>query len=441
MRLLLVRHGLSSFNCENRIQGRDDLSILTKDGIHQAELTGKSLKEISIAAVYSSPLRRAASTAKKIIEGKGCELHPIFEQGLLEVDLSPWSGLTVNEVRDEFPQDFKAWKERPQDLIINRGDGTSFKPIQQLLQQANEFLKELTSRHPPEKKETVLIVAHNAILRCLIINLLGQPHDSFRKLKIDNASISVFNLLSVSDNRVKAQLECLNSTVHLNQPLPKRTKRPRIILVRHGETNWNKEGRFQGQIDIPLNRTGHSQANAVSRFLSTTNVNKAYSSPMVRPTETAQAIINSHEGLELSLEDELMEINHGLWEGKLESEIARDWPLLLEKWKKSPQEVVMPEGESIQEVWERSVICWKRICTSLQQEETALVVAHDAVNKTILCHLLGLKESDIWLIKQGNGGVTVIDISNDPSEPDIVTCLNLTSHLGGIIDETAAGAL
>ena len=136
-----------------------------------------------------------------------------------------------------------------------------------------------------------------------------------------------------------------------------------------------------------------------------------------------------------------MEINHGLWEGKLEKEIQKQWPSLLAEWQKRPEIVQMPEGENIQEVWNRSVACWEQISKSLVSNETALVVAHDAVNKTIICNLLGLSSSDIWKIKQGNGGVTVVDISKDPSQPNIISCLNLTSHLGGLIDSTAAGAL
>ncbi|MEY3735259.1 MAG: hypothetical protein RLZZ624_317 [Cyanobacteriota bacterium] len=101
----------------------------------------------------------------------------------------------------------------------------------------------------------------------------------------------------------------------------------------------------------------------------------------------------------------------------------------------------MPEGESIQQVWERAMDTWGRIVASLAPGETALVVAHDAVNKAILCALLGLGPGDIWAIKQGNGGVTVIDHPQGPSEPPTVTALNITAHLGGVLDRTAAGAL
>jgi len=105
----------------------------------------------------------------------------------------------------------------------------------------------------------------------------------------------------------------------------------------------------------------------------------------------------------------------------------------------------MPGGETIQDVWDRSLEGWNRIAASLDPEETALVVAHDAVNKTILCALLcallGLSPADIWAVKQGNGGVTVIDYPHGPDEPPVVVCLNQTAHLGGVLDRTAAGAL
>ena len=84
---------------------------------------------------------------------------------------------------------------------------------------------------------------------------------------------------------------------------------------------------------------------------------------------------------------------------------------------------------------------WQRIVASLAAGETALVVAHDAVNKAILCALLGLSAGDIWAIKQGNGGVTVIDYPEGGNGPATISSLNITAHLGGVLDRTAAGAL
>jgi probable phosphoglycerate mutase len=152
-------------------------------------------------------------------------------------------------------------------------------------------------------------------------------------------------------------------------------------------------------------------------------------------------ILRSHPGVPLTSSRGLMEIGHGLWEGCLEEDIAEGWPELLRDWKRTPETVQMPEGETIQQVWDRSLATWNRIVAGLGPDETALVVAHDAVNKTILCALLGLTPADIWMVKQGNGGVTVIDYPIGAGGTPVVACLNLTGHLGGVLDRTAAGAL
>ena len=440
LRLLLVRHGLSSFNKERRIQGRDDLSNLSEEGHEQARALGRSLQDVSIQAVYSSPLQRAAATTASLLETQGGQApDPVFDDGLLEVDLEPWSGQTIDELMQGSTEAYKIWKQRPMELELQRRDGSSYKPLPELMEQARGFISTLLERHPATGNDTVLVVAHNAILRCLMLVLLGEPDHGFRRLCVDNTSLSVFNIRP-GDNGPQVQIECLNSTTHL-QPLPEKGKNARLILVRHGETDWNKAGRFQGQIDIPLNENGRRQAAAARDFLKDIPIDRAWSSTLSRPTETAQIILEAHPDLPLTQIDGLVEIGHGVWEGKLESEIREDWSELLDTWKRAPETVQMPEGETIQEVWARSVRSWGKIAGELKPEETVLVVAHDAVNKTILCDLLGLTPADIWAVKQGNGGVTVVDIAADPGQPAVVTCLNLTSHFGSVIDRTAAGAL
>ena len=440
LRLLLVRHGLSSFNKERRIQGRDDLSNLSDEGHEQARALGRSLQEVSFQAIYSSPLQRAAATTASLLEAHaGRAADVVLDDGLLEVDLEPWSGQTIDELIQGSPEAYSIWKQRPMELQLQRRDGSTYKPLPELMEQARGFINNLLKRHPVDGNDTVLVVAHNAILRCLMLVLLGEPNNGFRRLRVDNTSLSIFNLQPGVD-RPQVQIECLNSTTHL-QPLPEKGKNARLILVRHGETDWNKAGRFQGQIDIPLNDNGRRQAAAARDFLKDIPIDRAWSSTLSRPTETAQIILEEHPDVALTQIDGLVEIGHGLWEGKLESEIRDDWSELLDTWKRAPETVQMPEGETIQDVWARSVRSWGEIAEQLKAEETVLVVAHDAVNKTILCDLLGLTPADIWAVKQGNGGVTVVDIAADPGQPAVVTCLNLTSHFGSVIDRTAAGAL
>jgi probable phosphoglycerate mutase len=116
----------------------------------------------------------------------------------------------------------------------------------------------------------------------------------------------------------------------------------------------------------------------------------------------------------------------------------------LEQWKNAPETVQMPEGENLQQVWDRAIACWEERVNyySQHQEQTiGIVVAHDAINKVILCYLLGLTPANFWNIKQGNGGVSVIDYPQGLDSTPILQAINLTTHLGGVLDKTAAGAL
>ena len=129
LRLLLVRHGLSSFNVERRIQGRNDLSTLTVSGEDQARRLGLALAEVPIDAAYSSPLQRASATAGGIISPREDELTPVLDDGLLEIDLEPWSGLTADERAAKDPEAYATWRQRPEELELTRADGSRYQPF------------------------------------------------------------------------------------------------------------------------------------------------------------------------------------------------------------------------------------------------------------------------------------------------------------------------
>ena len=440
IRIVLVRHGLSSFNAKGLIQGRTDDSLLTEEGYEQAIKAGKALSKIKFDKIYSSPLVRAAETAKTIKKSFNTSQDIIFDNNLLEVDLGEWSGLRIDEIKNKFPEIYPIWKNNPENLTLKRNDDTAYKPIQELFDQANNFIEDILKIYLDKDDVNILVVGHNAILRCLILLLLGKPKQGFRKIRLENASFSIINI-SNHGSSLKTQIECLNQTSHLNKNIPNQIGDSRIFLVRHGETNWNKEGRFQGQIDIPLNENGKEQARKTFEYLRNISFNKAFSSSMHRPYETAQIILQNNKDLKIKKIDSLIEISHGLWEGKLEAEIREEWPRLLKNWHEKPEEVIMPEGESIKDVSERSIEAFTKICSTQKDNDLTLLVAHDAVNKTLICNLLGISYSNIWMIKQGNGGITVIDLFNDPSKTPVISALNITTHLGGVIDSTASGAL
>jgi phosphoserine phosphatase len=246
-----------------------------------------------------------------------------------------------------------------------------------------------------------------------------------------------------------AQLESLNLTTHLSaltgSVLPAMRKEhlgPRILLVRHGETEWNRQSRFQGQIDVPLNPKGQDQARCAAEFLQSVHIDRAFTSPMLRPKETAEKILSRHPDLKLEYIEELKEISHGLWEGKFEHEIEAEFSGELLRWQQTPGAVQMPEGENLQQVWDRVAIAWQEMVNNIAPGATALVVAHDAVNKAILCQVFNLEPESFWLFKQGNGGVSVIDYHKGSDRSPCLQAMNITTHLSGcVLDVTAAGAL
>jgi len=117
----------------------------------------------------------------------------------------------------------------------------------------------------------------------------------------------------------------------------------RIFLVRHGETDWNREGRFQGRRDIPLNDLGRGQARSAAGALLRASVDRVVSSPLSRAAGTAEAAA-SLLGLGIETHPGLIEIDHGLWEGHTAGEVEGLWPGMLSLWHSRPEEVTMPGG-------------------------------------------------------------------------------------------------
>ncbi len=442
IRIILVRHGESTYNLANMVQGRGsqaNKSVLTDKGISQAQLAGQAIANISFDQAYSSPLQRARQTAEIILSHQAAPPALSTHEGLYEIDLRGWEGMTFSEIQTQFPEQFNYWQDAPYKLCLE-----GVYPVVELFKQAQQFWQELLNQHETQKQINILLVAHSGINRALICTALGIDIMHYHHLQQNNCGINVLNYRTG-----QWQLEALNLTSHLQplsgSPLPpvrKHHNGQRILLVRHGETEWNRQKRFQGQMDIPLNSTGAQQAAKTAEFLADVPINRAFSSPLLRPKQTAILILEKHPAVTLELLPELQEISHGLWEGKLEAEVQLAYSQELRDWQTRPQTVQMPQGENLDQVWARVAQGWHSILAMTDAGETSLVVAHDAVNKAILCQLVGLNPAHFWAFKQGNGSVTVIDYPKGRANSPYIQSVNITTHLSGsILDTTAAGAL
>ncbi|WP_293135786.1 histidine phosphatase family protein [Microcoleus sp. bin38.metabat.b11b12b14.051] len=447
-RIILVRHGKSTYNLERRIQGRLDKSVLTEAGRAGAKQVGDILNSIAFDAAYTSPLQRAKETAEIIVSRltNAPQLQPTDK--LMEIDLPLWEGMLRQDAIDQFPEAYQKWQQHPDKFSMKipsaEGEIEHF-PVLAVFASARKFWQEILSKHT---SGTILVVGHNGINRALIATASEIAPDYYQSIQQSNCGISVINFgftdaTTESNKKIAVQLESLNLTAHTGEIFPKPRdahRGPRLLLVRHGETDWNRAGKFQGQIDVPLNDNGREQARQAAEFLKDVKLDFAISSSMLRPKETAEIILKHHSDLQLKVRDDLREISHGLWEGKFESEIEASYPGLLDEWKTSPEKVQMPEGENLEQVSIRAIAAWRDIVQSVTG--TGIVVAHDAVNKALLCHLFNLEPEHFWKFKQGNGAVSVIDYPHGPDGLPVLQAMNITTHLsGGIFDQTAAGAL
>lgn len=199
----------------------------------------------------------------------------------------------------------------------------------------------------------------------------------------------------------------------------------RIILVRHGETNWNLQGRYQGQEDTRLSEKGFAQAALLAQGLKNVHLDLCISSPLKRSFLTCKACADLHKLL-VTADARLTEINHGTWEGQLAADIEAQYPTEFKQWHTVPHLVQMPGGENLEDVRKRARAAFDEYAEKYEGK-TILVAAHDAVNKAIICDLLGLDMSHFWHIKQDNCCINVLECSGGVWR---VVLINSTTHLG-----------
>lgn len=164
----------------------------------------------------------------------------------------------------------------------------------------------------------------------------------------------------------------------------------RILLLRHGETDFNLTHRFQGRIDIPLNKEGKNQAQALALALKDEPLTAVYSSPLIRAMETARSIKAFHPSTPLFEEEGLIEMDLGEFDGMQVGDWISQHQEFYNTWRTTPSRLKMPGGESLGEVQIRAMDTLERITKPYPLGSTLLFCSHNFVNRTIICHALGL---------------------------------------------------
>ncbi len=194
-----------------------------------------------------------------------------------------------------------------------------------------------------------------------------------------------------------------------------------FIFVRHGQTDWNKDDRFRGRADIPLNDVGVEQARRVAARLEKIPIAAVYASPLGRTMRTAEIIAEPH-GLKIEPREELLDFDYGEWQGKLPSEVD---PIQYALWKTQPDRVQFPRGESLSQARARVMMLIETV-SQAHPDETILLVSHDIVAKILLCALLGLDNNSIRRFQQDNAAINRFDLKEGQV---LIHAVNETMHL------------
>ncbi|MEO0409878.1 MAG: histidine phosphatase family protein [Cyanobacteria bacterium P01_A01_bin.135] len=244
-RIVLVRHGRSTANDQQRYQGSSDEAVLTDQGWQQASLIGELLRNIPIDVVYSSPLRRArqtveglfaalqpatnrldtapaavgvgalpSSTAVAVAPPRPAKIPQHIHPALREIHLPAWEGRLYREVRAQEAEAYRCWIQRPHEFQMASGGGVSY-PVLDLYRHAQLFWREVLPRH---QGQTLLVVGHGGTNHALISTALGLSPAQHHRLQQSHGGVSVLDYTHATGT---AQLQLLNVTRHLGESLPK----------------------------------------------------------------------------------------------------------------------------------------------------------------------------------------------------------------------------
>jgi 2,3-bisphosphoglycerate-dependent phosphoglycerate mutase len=201
----------------------------------------------------------------------------------------------------------------------------------------------------------------------------------------------------------------------------------RILLVRHGETDWNAASRIQGHSDTPLNAAGRQQAQRAAQRLALEPVRALYCSDLARACETA-TIIGEPLGLTVVTSPRLRERQYGAWEGLTAAEIQARYPEQFVLWRARFTDFAPPQGESIRQLLTRALAELQTIARR-HLNERVVVVTHGGFCYALINHILGGVNGDRREFTIGNASIHTLEVTGNEWA---VISMNETAHLQGI---------
>ena len=200
----------------------------------------------------------------------------------------------------------------------------------------------------------------------------------------------------------------------------------KVIFIRHGQTEWNVSGRYQGQSDVKLTAEGRAQAVKLAENFPVDQIDAIYASDLCRAMVTAETIAQRF-GLEVQAEPAFRELSFGDWEGLTYQQIVAKWEDAMANFMQHPDILEIPGGESFPAVQQRAMARLRELIAK-HEGQTIVVVAHGAVLRTMLTAALHMPLQYLWSIRQFNTAVNIVRY--DEGANPTVELLNSTAHLG-----------
>ena len=198
----------------------------------------------------------------------------------------------------------------------------------------------------------------------------------------------------------------------------------KVILIRHGESVWNKEMKYQGHADIALTDTGLWQAERLAARLAREQLTAVYASDLSRAFVTAEIVAAGHNMTVQSV-PALREISFGEWEGLTYHSINEKWPDIMSNLYVCPDEVDIPGGETFRSLKDRAGQAIAELVRA-HKDETIAVISHGGTIRTILCDVLHIHLNHVWNIRQDNTAMNIIEYYDHRT---MVSLVNDTGHL------------
>lgn len=428
-RVVLVRHGQSTWNEEGRIQGSSDLSVLTSKGLSQAETNRQMLLSDTFDVCFTSPLTRSKRTAEIIWGDREEEM--ILELDLREIDLYSFQGLLKHEGKEKFGNAYRQWQIDAANFNID-----DHYPVRELWVRAESCWNKILAH----EGKSVLVVAHNAVNQALVAAAIGLGTEYFRILLQSNCGFTVLDFTPRPEGGPpNICLNRLNQTP--NSPISSGTSEgretsKRIILVCHGATQRGTEGSFPNMGFEPMNMLGVIQSQKTAELLLDLKLSCIICSPRIASVDTATAISEVQAAADCLGADctpRYVDVKNML---DLEVE-----PFLQQAQKNLADSIPVRSGwldglddGVVTELWNQSKKAWHSLLHELsdesEPEQNVVVIGHPAIHIALICHCLNLTTEWMGSFHLDTGSISVIDFPDRPAGRGVVRCINYTAHLG-----------